>query len=128
MLNIKVHAWINTYLIWSAETPPKDNNHIYYIFPEWIDRPRNELDNSLSGNRVFLSPNNPEVNLYLEKIVKELIANYPTIDGIHFDYIRLQDNNYGFNDIGLTFFAEKNKFNPSNIISNFNIKFCICLS
>ena len=31
LLNIKVHVWINTYLIWSAESPPSDDNHIYFL-------------------------------------------------------------------------------------------------
>ena len=33
LLDIKVHAWINTYLIWSANSPPEDSTHIYYLHP-----------------------------------------------------------------------------------------------
>ena len=118
LLNIKVHVWINTYLIWSAESPPSDDNHIYFLNYEWIDRPIN-LDNNLSKDRIFISPNHPEVNQYIEKVIKELISNYPTINGLHFDYIRTQNNNYGFNDIGMKLFQDKYSFNPSNIFSNY---------
>ena len=37
LLDIKVHAWINTYLIWSAPFPPDDKSHIYYSNPEWFE-------------------------------------------------------------------------------------------
>jgi len=117
LLNIKVHAWINTYLIWSAELPP-DDDHLYYQNPEWIDKPSKTLDSYLSKNIVYLSPNHPDVNIYIEKIVKELIDNYPEIDGVHFDYIRNQNNNYGFNEMGIEVFENIYRFNPLNITSN----------
>jgi len=118
LLKIRVHVWINTYLIWSAESRPDDDNHIYFKNYDWIDKPRNS-NNDLSDNRIFISPNHPEVNQYFEDVVRELVSNYPTINGLHFDYIRSQNNNYGFNDIGVKLFQDKYSFNPSNIFSNY---------
>ena len=73
LLNIKIHAWINTYLIWSSPNPPLDKEHILFKYPEWIDNSNkgNNLDNS-----TYLSSSHPEVNSYLYNIVKELVENY----------------------------------------------------
>ena len=37
LLNIKIHTWINTYLIWSAPFSPDDKSHIYYSNPDWFE-------------------------------------------------------------------------------------------
>ena len=34
---IKVHAWVNVYLIWSNKILPKDKKHLIYNNEEWID-------------------------------------------------------------------------------------------
>ena len=124
LLDIKVHAWLNTYLIWSANSPPDDSTHIYYLHPEWFESDysgKSDIDIKLENIQtptwegLFLSPNNPEVNSYLLKLVKELFFNYPNLDGLHFDYIRFQDDFYGFNQEGIKDFKIKNNFNPKDI-------------
>ena len=127
LLNIKVHAWINTYLIWSSPSPPDDNSHIYYLESEWFEKRQGGISDvdlinkkEMIGEGLYLSPNHPEVNKYIYKVVKELIENYPNIHGIHFDYIRFQNNNYGFNEVGVNLFKEKFKFDPNIIINNYN--------
>jgi len=126
LLNIKVHAWINTYLVWSSSSFPEDSSHIYYSNPHWLDLDeydRINFDDKLAYNEsynwkgVYLSPNNPEVNLYVLDIVKEIISSYPNLSGLHFDYIRFQDRNYGFNKIGVEKFQNEHGFNPKDIIS-----------
>ena len=124
LLDIKIHAWINTYLIWSANSPPKDSTHIYYLNPEWFESDyfgKSDIDIKLeniqtpSWEGLFLSPNNPEVNLYLLGLVKEIFQNYPKLNGIHFDYIRFQDDFYGFNEKGINNFKNEYNFNPKDI-------------
>ena len=124
LLDIKVHAWINTYLIWSANSPPEDSTHIYYLHPEWFESDyfgKSDIDIKLeniqtpSWEGLFLSPNNPEVNLYLLDMIKEIFKNYPKLDGVHFDYIRFQDDFYGFNEQGINNFKSKYDFNPKDI-------------
>ncbi|HJM15327.1 MAG TPA: family 10 glycosylhydrolase, partial [SAR86 cluster bacterium] len=34
---IKVHAWVNVYLIWSSKVMPQDETHIIYKNEDWID-------------------------------------------------------------------------------------------
>lgn len=126
LLNIKVHAWVNTYLLWSSPSPPKDTSHIYYSNPEWFDLDINDNINynpNLATNEpyqwkgIYLSPNNPKVNLYILDLVKEIVSNYPNLSGLHFDYIRFQDKNYGFNKVGVQNFKNNHGFNPKDIIN-----------
>ena len=36
--NIKVHAWINVYYLWSSKKHPPQNDHLFFQRPEWIDQ------------------------------------------------------------------------------------------
>ena len=117
LLNIEIHAWVNTYLIWTSPKLPYDKEHILFKYPEWID---NTSQNNNLDNSIYLSPNHPEVNVYLYDIVEELIKEYPMLAGIHFDYVRHKDNNYGFNDEAINQFQKQHFFNPKHVIQNFN--------
>ena len=35
---IKVHAWVNTYLLWSSRVKPFQKNHILFTNPDWLDQ------------------------------------------------------------------------------------------
>ena len=58
-----------------------------------------------TGNRLlktykketYLDPGNPETNVYILSLIKEIVSNYD-IDGIHLDYIRYPDDAAGFPD------------------------------
>ena len=110
---IKVHAWVNVYLIWSNKILPKDNKHLIYNNEEWIDtteewprninRDLNSISKNNDGEGIFLAPNHPEVNNYLITVFKELLDNYK-IDGLHLDYIRYQDAEYGRNPYAIAKF------------------------
>ena len=64
---------------------------------------------------MYLSPNHPEVNLYLLDIFKELIIKYPELNGIHLDYIRFQDKYFGYNKEGINLFKSIYNFDPRDI-------------
>ena len=110
---IKVHAWVNVYLIWSNKILPKDKKHLIYNNEEWIDtteewprninRDLNSISKNNDGEGIFLAPNHPEVNNYLISVFKELLDNYK-IDGLHLDYIRYQDVEYGRNPYAIAKF------------------------
>ena len=89
---IKVHAWVNVYLIWSNRIMPIDKKHIIYNNEDWVDtieewplninRQLNRVSRNNGGEGVFLAPNHPEVSNYLVSVFKEIIDNYE-IDGLH---------------------------------------------
>ena len=112
---IKVHAWVNVYLIWSNRTMPIDKKHIIYNNEDWVDtieewpldinRQLNRVSRNNEGEGVFLAPNHPEVSNYLVSVFKEII-DYYEIDGLHLDYIRYQDADYGRNPYAIAKFKK----------------------
>ena len=118
---LKVHVWLNAYLLWSSSVKPIQNEHLANTKIEWVDH--NQLQNKslkelLIDNKnrkngfegIYLSPGHPNVNKYLLKVFKELVDEYD-IDGIHLDYIRLHDQGYGKNPYAIANFR---KYNNSN--------------
>tara|TARA_B110000444_G_C18822596_1_gene588537 strand:+ start:921 stop:1949 length:1029 start_codon:yes stop_codon:yes gene_type:complete len=127
--DIKIHAWINVYYIWSTSTLPKQSNHLLFKHPNWLDSKSNnyispeQIRNrkKIEGEGYYLSPTNYNVKNHIKKIIQELINSYD-IDGIHYDYIRYHDFEYGFNPLGVKAFKDKysiNKYiNKKEIIKN----------
>jgi len=48
-------------------------------------------------NKVYLDPGNPQTDVYLLSLIREIVSTYD-IDGIHLDYIRYPDTPAGFPD------------------------------
>ena len=122
-LNLEIHVWFNTYLLWSSSYEPKDLNHLYHIKKDWTEaNTYGKVDHSINlrspkipnWEGIYLSPLHPEVNPYLHSLVLEIINNY-NIDGVHFDYIRYQDEIYGYNIHGRNDFDELYSIDPSDI-------------
>ncbi len=104
--SIRVHAWINTLLAWSLETPPESLSHIYYTHPEWFimdirQRSMREYTYqdwkgyNLEG--LYLDPAKKEVREYLASIGAEILSKYP-VDGIHLDFVRYPGTLWGLPD------------------------------
>jgi len=118
---IKIHAWVNVYVLWSSKSLPNDERHILHMRQEWLDTieewpvdVEKQLDMVAVNNGsegLFLSPNHPDVNGYLIKVFRELITNYD-IDGLHLDYIRYQDAEYGRNPYAIARFKSVSGNDP----------------
>ena len=123
--NLKVHAWINVYYLWSSTNPPIQSDHLILNNPDWLDRIkgdnyikeqiflRNKNRFVIDGEGFYLAPTNPDVNRYLIRVVDEISKKY-NLDGIHYDYIRFHNSRYGFNEKGLQNF-NKNNSNRFNL-------------
>ena len=125
---LKVHVWVNTYLLWSSGVKPIQSEHIINSKIEWLDHnqiQQRSIKETLSDNRnkkngfegAYLSPGHPDVNKYLLKVFKELVINYD-IDGLHLDYIRLHDQGYGMNPYAIAYFRKYNKRNMNIDLSS----------
>ena len=121
--DIEIHAWFNTYVLWSSDAKPIAENHLYYNCEDCFEVDLNGKSDisiplhqihSKSWEGIYLSPLNPEVNMHLLDVVNELISNY-RIDGLHFDYLRYQDSFYGYNKLGLIEFEKKYSINPIDL-------------
>ena len=82
--NISLHAWINPYRITSGSTSsPKHDvtalsaNHPARLHPEYTV--------AYGDGKLYFNPGLPEVRELCVNGVKELVENYPSLDGIHFD-------------------------------------------
>ena len=128
---IQVHAWVNTYLLWSSRIKPFQNSHLLFTHPEWIDQNNREsmviakellkFNGGKNGNEGFyLSPTHPKVNKYLLSVFKDLIENYE-IDGLHLDYVRFHDSEYGQNPGAISNFRELNDFADPSKMENASI-------
>ena len=40
---IRVHAWVNTYLLWSSRVMPVQKNHVLKTNPDWMDQNNKRL-------------------------------------------------------------------------------------
>lgn len=131
LYDLEIHVWINAYKIWSSTWPPPEN-HIFYKlqknYKSWFATDINGhsdynfefVSNSNNFSGIFLSPLNPDVNIYIENIIEKLLFDYKgKIHGIHLDYFRYKDSMYGYNIEGRKQFYDK--FNVDPIYLNKNI-------
>ena len=122
-LNLEIHVWINCYILWSSEIPPLDKKHLLYENPLWTEYDvYGKLDARINLNSpksplwegIYLSPMDDEVNQYLYEVITEIYKKYD-INGIHLDYIRFQDEYYGFHPKGRSEFDEIFNVDPLDI-------------
>ena len=124
--NIKVHAWVNVYLLWSSEKRPESKEHLLNQHPEWTARAYGDVIDAKKKRRhfqqqgtegVYLSPGHPQVQKYLLAVFGELIDNYE-IDGLHLDYVRYPGPEYGFNQAAMNSFREETGVDPEIFMEN----------
>jgi uncharacterized lipoprotein YddW (UPF0748 family) len=127
-VGIKVHAWINVFVVANIETLPKSKDHLIYKHPGWVMVPRgiaadlydadpqnpSYLDRIVEftrGNRadlegLFVTPAHPEVKENLLSIWLEIATKYE-VDGLHFDYVRYPNPHFDYSRISLDRFREE---------------------
>src|SRR5690606_29080666 len=99
---IEIHAWIVAYPIWrSRNVPPRSPDHPYNLHPDWLSQDIN--GEKYDGTNYQLDPGHPGVQQHLFDVSMELVEKYD-IDGLHFDYIRLTGNTWGYNPTSLARF------------------------
>jgi uncharacterized lipoprotein YddW (UPF0748 family) len=125
---IKVHAWINIYLVADLESLPASKEHPIYRHPEWVMVPRGiatelydarpdrgaYLDRIIEFSRLnrreleglFVSPAHPEVKDNLFNIWMEIATRYE-VDGLHFDYVRYPNAHYDYSRISIDRFRQE---------------------
>ena len=124
---LRVHAWINTYLVANADTLPADSGHIVYRRPDLLAVPQplaRELFSmdprdlryvqALAGyaqahrdhvEGLYLSPAAPEVKEHIYSIWIDLLERYQ-LDGLHFDYVRYPAADYDYSRVALLRFRD----------------------
>lgn len=81
--NIKVEAWVNVYTTNRRFiSQNRDRKH-------WVLKG----DEGSSDNYLWLNPENPQVRMYLNEVVREIAIAYK-VDAIHLDRIRVPQKNF----------------------------------
>lgn len=97
--NIEIHAWVTVFVVTPRIIDNLSLKHVYFTHPHWITR--DIFGNQMSINShegAYLDPGIPEVQDYLIDVFKDIVINY-NIAGIHLDYIRYPDSQYGYAEL-----------------------------
>lgn len=107
---IEVLAWLTTYVITPHDLKKIPQDHLFFKHPEWITR--DFLGNEMavkSYEGAFLDPGIPQVQEYIFNIVSDITSNYKNLDGIHLDYIRYPDLQFGYNELSRQIYKKEIK-------------------
>ena len=125
---IKVHAWINIYLVADLESLPTSRDHPIFRHPEWVMVPRGiatelyhvqpdrgaYLDRIIEFSRLnhneleglFVSPAHPGVKDNLYDIWMDIATRYE-VNGLHFDYVRYPNPQYDYSRVAIDRFRQE---------------------
>lgn len=118
LYNIRVHAWVNMFYIWSGNNPPKQTSHVFYKLNDHLLRTQSlpeyqELRNA-GVEGYYLNPENSKVQKYLLNLLLE-IADIYDVAGLHLDYFRYPGVKFSFTEESRTSFMLDNYFDPLDI-------------
>lgn len=100
---IEVHAWVENFFIGTVEAQEQANMELASHFEgRWL-KDRNGKNTffytASNTNFIFMNPFEEEVRTLLIDFYREIITKYD-VDGLHLDYIRFPELNYGKDDFG----------------------------
>ncbi len=103
---LELHAYMNTFPVWSGSSPPSSPNHIYNTHPEWImvNSSGIPMDPAAAGYATG-SPGIPEFTDHVFNVFMEVLENYD-VDGLHMDYIRYPNTNYSYDSTSVARFKQ----------------------
>jgi len=118
---MRVHAWLNVYLVWGKGRPPE--GHVLLTHPEWVAQdidgnpmtsysPRALAREMTEG--IYLDPGNPEVMHHFTAIVREIVEQYP-VDGVHLDYVRYPELDAGYSPAMRGAFQRREGVDPATL-------------
>jgi uncharacterized lipoprotein YddW (UPF0748 family) len=116
--DIRVHAWVNMFYIWSGNALPENPQHVFTTFKQHILSNSHFPDYSelraagIEG--FFLDPGNIKVQKYLLNLLCE-IADIYDVAGLHLDYFRYPDIRYSFTPDNRTEFMMQNHYDPMGV-------------
>ncbi len=100
--NIEIHAWVEDFFIGTVAQSNSDPDALINKIPAeqiLLDREGRNYNQVQDGQFVFLNPYNRECRDLVLSVYKEIITKYD-VAGLHLDYIRFPEWNYGTSDYG----------------------------
>jgi uncharacterized lipoprotein YddW (UPF0748 family) len=98
---IEIHAWLIIYRV--GTTAQTAATHVARRHPEWLSRTAAGRGEDEEG--VFLDPGVPSVIDHTDIVLTDLVSRYE-LDGVHFDRIRYQGADWGYNPVALARFQK----------------------
>jgi uncharacterized lipoprotein YddW (UPF0748 family) len=87
-VGLKVHAWINSFYVWSERALPPWPDHIVNAHPDWLMVHRSGRRVAIGDHEgLFTCPSHPAVRQHLHDIFLDVVRRYD-VDGVQFDFIR----------------------------------------
>lgn len=74
---MELHGWMNPYRYTNSSTTHPSSDYLQVQHPDWLL--------SFDTNEKILNPGIPAVRTHIARVTKEVIVNYPDIDGIVWD-------------------------------------------
>jgi uncharacterized lipoprotein YddW (UPF0748 family) len=105
---LQVHAWLNTFYLWSGDRPPQSPEHLLKRRPDWLLTDRAGEPVYRGGDDIegaYLDPGHAEVRAFVHDVFLDVARRYP-VDGIHFDFVRYPSRDLGFSDYDLAAFRQ----------------------
>lgn len=103
---VRLVAWIAPYLAGNINhSDPVAPDHPAQAHPDWLSTRANGAKTDQDGNQ-YLEPGLPEVQQYLEAVVREIVHNYP-VDGIYFDLMGDPGEDWGYHPAALEAWRQK---------------------
>lgn len=99
---IEIHAWVEDFFIGTVSQSQSDPDALINKIPTeqiLLDREGRNYNQVQDGQFVFLNPYNRECRDFVLSVYKEIITKYD-VAGLHLDYIRFPEWNYGTSDYG----------------------------
>lgn len=106
--NIEVHAWLTIMVASTIHVNLHSSDHVYYQHPEWFTwGPNGRMHPAEGSMGIFIDPGIPQVQEYIVNVIRDIVVNYPELNGIHLDYIRYPGSKYGKNPTSLAIYHKE---------------------
>jgi uncharacterized lipoprotein YddW (UPF0748 family) len=101
--NIKVHAWLVVSVNCRNHDPLRGHpDHVCTAHGPDVSGYESWTTRTHSGQAIGdLDFGHPAAIQYMESVVQNMLHNYPELDGIHFDFIRYSDRDFGYNQVSV---------------------------
>jgi uncharacterized lipoprotein YddW (UPF0748 family) len=102
-MGVRVHAWVVVSVACRPTDPLWGNPaHICTAHGPQAQGAERWTTATFNGEQVGdLDFGHPAAVTYMEGVVSHLVQAYPTLDGVHWDFIRLAGTSYGYNQVSL---------------------------
>ncbi|MGI6455434.1 MAG: glycoside hydrolase family 10 protein [bacterium] len=120
---LEIHGWMNVFPAWRGTiNPPGTLRHPWVNHKDWFMRDHlNKLMQPTASWYNFLSPGNTAVRSYLASVFAEVAQNYPSLAGLHMDYVRYPANrelgsyrNFSFDSESIKNFKKLYGYTPTD--------------